>query len=160
MPVPAPATPDEEEEQLVEALTRSLELEPTAASAGDDVSAAASAAVSHQQEEPAQAAPEAAPQHGAVAAVDREAVDKPWVRFYVCWRLPLLPSVCGIVASTEPGAWPRFARVCLGATGVQGSGADFCGGRRTPSLLEAECVFLSRWRGTVRTQPLRYYLLE
>lgn len=77
-------------------------------------------------------------------------------RFYACWRLPLHPHVYGIVVSEEPAAWERFALACLGGSLEAGSGrlsltqaawsdADFCGGRRTPTLLDAERVFLSRW---------------
>jgi hypothetical protein len=171
MPIPEPATPEEEEEQLAEAFARSLVLEPAAASAGTvrgTAQAAAGAAVSQAREEPepedseaAQDAP-VAPQNDVFAAVPRQAIaslPSRVLRFYVCWRLPLHPAVCGVVACAEPGAWPRFARVCLGTAGAAGSGADFCGGRRTPTLAEAERVFLSRWRRTEQARPLQHHLL-
>ena len=167
MPIPCPATPEEEEEQLAEALAKSLTLEPAAASAGPDdavgdgASVHAAADAPRAKGEPAAKAPaQPAPRHGAVEEVERDAIaGRPSTefRFYVCWRLPLHPHVCGVVASAEPAAWQRFAHACLGRSSAAGSGADFCGGRRTPTLSEAERVFLSRWSRSGGAPTLRIY---
>ena len=87
-----------------------------------------------------------APQDGALHEAVRGSLAALPARYYICWRLPLHPLVHGVVVSVEPGAWERFARVCLGRTTPYGSGADFCGGRRITSLAQAERIYLARWR--------------